>query len=143
MELEGKVWKDGNFWLIEVPILDVMTQGKSKKEALAMIEDAVQGLMECYFEGKLKKEFSVKAISYKDNIVGLTSNDNNFLMAFSLIRQREKSKSTVRDVSFRLGSKSPNAFGQYERGKVSMTVEKYEQLLMAANPSERRQIRVY
>ncbi len=47
MELQGKVWKDGKFWLVEIPSLDVMTQGKSKKDALRMIEDAVAGLIEC------------------------------------------------------------------------------------------------
>jgi hypothetical protein len=44
MELEGRIWKDGKFWLVEIPILDAMTQGKSRKDALRMIEDAVTGL---------------------------------------------------------------------------------------------------
>jgi hypothetical protein len=26
MELEGKIWKSGKFWLVEVPAIDVMTQ---------------------------------------------------------------------------------------------------------------------
>jgi hypothetical protein len=33
MELQGHVWKEGKFWLIEVPALDVMTQGKTKEDA--------------------------------------------------------------------------------------------------------------
>ncbi len=33
MRFEGRVWKDkgGKYWLVEVPLLDVMTQGTSKK----------------------------------------------------------------------------------------------------------------
>ncbi len=27
MRFSGKVYKDGKFWLAEIPILDVMTQG--------------------------------------------------------------------------------------------------------------------
>ena len=27
MELEGKIWKSKKFWLVEVPSLDIMTQG--------------------------------------------------------------------------------------------------------------------
>jgi predicted RNase H-like HicB family nuclease len=142
MELEGKVWKDGKYWLIEIPILDVMTQGKSKKDALKMIEDALIGLIECYFEGKVGKNFVIKAIAREGDVVGITSNDTKLLMAFSLIKQREKSKSTVREVSERLGSKSPNAYAQYERGIVSITLEKFEELLIAVNPSGRRHIKV-
>jgi predicted RNase H-like HicB family nuclease len=43
MELEGRVWKDENssWWLAEVSFLDVMTQGKTKKKALEMLEDAI------------------------------------------------------------------------------------------------------
>jgi predicted RNase H-like HicB family nuclease len=142
MELEGKVWKDGKYWLIEVPILDVMTQGKSKKDALEMIEDAVMGLIESYFEGKVGKDFSVTAMARGSDAFGLTANDTKLLMALSLIKQREKSQSTVREVAERLGSKSPNAYAQYERGKVSVTLEKYEALLAAVNPSGHPRIKV-
>ena len=64
------------------------------------------------------------------------------LLAISLRRQREKSGSTVREVSKRLGSKSPNAYAQYERGRTGISLDKYEQLLMAANPFESRRLRI-
>ena len=44
MRFCGKVYKDGKFWLTEVPILDAMTQGHTRKEALAMIEDLLESL---------------------------------------------------------------------------------------------------
>jgi hypothetical protein len=34
MRLSGRIWKDGKFWLAEVPMLDAMTQGHSEREAL-------------------------------------------------------------------------------------------------------------
>jgi predicted RNase H-like HicB family nuclease len=46
MKLTGKLFKDGKFWLIEVPILDVMTQGHTRKEAFEMIADAIETLVD-------------------------------------------------------------------------------------------------
>jgi predicted RNase H-like HicB family nuclease len=142
MELEGRIWKDGKFWLVEVPILDAMTQGKSKKDALRMIGDAVAGLIESYFEDKSAKKLGIKAFLREDDVIGITANDTKILLSLSLIKQREKSNSTVREVSKRLGSKSPNAYAQYERGRLSITLEKYEELLLAVNPFQHRHIRV-
>lgn len=55
MEIQGKVWKDGKFWLIEVPTLDAMTQGRTRKEALFMIEDLVLEMTKCYFGNNIER----------------------------------------------------------------------------------------
>jgi len=34
MRLSGRVFKSGKFWVIEVPILGVVTQGYTKKELM-------------------------------------------------------------------------------------------------------------
>ena len=107
MELGGKVWKDGKWWVVEIPCINVSTQGKTRKDALAMIKDAVLELMAYYFP-KLDKKFKVTVHDYKENGFGLTSNDSKLLLAFSLIRQREESGLTIRDVAARLPSSSPN-----------------------------------
>jgi hypothetical protein len=39
MRFQGKLYKDGKFWLVEVPVFAAMTQGRTRKEALAMIAD--------------------------------------------------------------------------------------------------------
>jgi len=140
MELEGKVWKEGKFWLIEVSSLNLMTQGKTRKEALEMVKDAILGLIECYFE--FEKDLDVTVIDYKRDIIGITSNNNKLLLALSLRRQREKSGSTLREAAERLGSKSTNAYAQYEKGRTNITIEKFEHLLVAANPTEQRKIRL-
>ncbi len=142
MEMEGKIWKDGKFWLVEIPALDAMTQGKTRKNALAMTEDLVIEMARNYFKDEIGRDFSVTVIDYKKNIIGITVSDNKLLLALSLRRQREKSGSTVREASERLGSKSPNAYAQYEKGKIGISLDKYEQLLMAANPFETRRLRI-
>jgi len=142
MEMEGKVWKDGKFWLVEVPALDAMTQGKTRKEALVMIEDLVLDMTRSYFEDEVVKDFIVSVTDYKKDTIGVTANDYRLFLALSLRRQREKSGSTVREASERLGSKSPNAYAQYERGRTSISVDKYEQLLTAANPFDRLRLRI-
>ena len=78
----------------------------------------------------------------KKNIFGVKASNNNLMLSFSLIRQRELSKSTVREVAERLGSKSPNAYAQYERGKMRITLDQYERLLQAANPERPLILRV-
>jgi len=42
MRFSGKIYKDGRFWLAEIPILDAVTQGHTRKEALEMAADMVE-----------------------------------------------------------------------------------------------------
>ena len=51
MRLEGNIWKDRKtkYWVIEIPLLDISTQGRSRKNALTMMEDAVQFFRENKF----------------------------------------------------------------------------------------------
>src|SRR5579872_7211363 len=128
MEMEGRMWKEGKFWLIAVPALDAMTQGKTRKEALSMIENWVIETAKSYFESDAKR-FKVSVTEYSKDTIGISSNDTKLFVALSLRKQREKSGSTVREASARLGSRSPNAYAQYERGKVSVSLDKYEDLL--------------
>ena len=45
MRFSGKVFKDGKFWLAEIPILDAMTQGHTKKEAFEMAVDMIKSMV--------------------------------------------------------------------------------------------------
>jgi predicted RNase H-like HicB family nuclease len=133
MELLGKIWKDGKFWLVDIPVIDVSTQGRTRKEALMMIEDAILELLKSYFPNDVKN-FHLDVVEHTKTEIGIKASQSNIMLSFSLIRQREMSKSTVRDVAKRLGSKSPNAYAQYERGRMRMTLDQYERLLGAVNP---------
>lgn len=134
MEIFGKMWKDKKLWLIEIPLLNAMTQGKSQKDALMMSEDLIHEMMISYFPNMLDESFAVTVNLHDNGVVGATTTNNSLLYALSLKRQREISGSTVREASERLGSSSPNAYAQYERGKKRISLEKYDQLLSAANP---------
>jgi predicted RNase H-like HicB family nuclease len=139
LELEGRVWKDAksSWWLIEIPFLDVMTQGRTRKEALEMIKDAVMELLKDSYENLLRKQFQLIVTLYEDGVIGMSASDDKLLFALGLKRQRLRSGSTIRDVSKRLKSKSPNAYARYERALVRPSIEKYAQLLHAANPKRR------
>lgn len=45
MRFSGKIFKDGHFWLAEIPILDLMTQGQTKTEAYEMVADMLESLV--------------------------------------------------------------------------------------------------
>jgi predicted RNase H-like HicB family nuclease len=139
MELEGRVWKDSDssWWLVEISFLDIMTQGKTRKHALEMIKDAVMELLKDSYGELLNKQFHLTVNLYENGIIGLGASDEKLLFALGLKRQRLRSGSTIRDVSRRLKSKSPNAYARYERAQVRPSVEKYAELLHAANPSRR------
>jgi predicted RNase H-like HicB family nuclease len=141
MELEGRVWKNKNHWLVEVPSLNIMTQGKTREEALFMIKDAILEYIRYYFESE-SEEFALTVNDYKKSVIGITSNSNKLLLALSLRKQREKSGSTVREAAERLGSRSPNSYAQYEKGKTRISLDQYEKLLLAANPHQHRSLRV-
>lgn len=139
MELEGKVWKDSDssWWLVEISFLDVMTQGRTRKDALEMIKDAIMELLKDSYEDLLDKQFQLTVNLYEDGIIGLSATDDKLLFALGLKRQRLHSGSTIRDVSKRLKSKSPNAYARYERAQARPSIEKYAELLHAANPTRR------
>lgn len=142
MEIIGKIWKEGKFWLVEVPVIDICTQGHTRKKALMMIEDAIIELLNSYFQLDEIKDFKLEIIDHDRNAFGIKASNNNIMLSFSLIRQREMSKSTVREVAERLGSKSPNSYAQYERGKMRITLDQYERLLEAVNPESPPTLRV-
>lgn len=142
MELEGKVWKSKKFWLVEVPSLDVMTQGETKREALEMICDLILELTHSYLPVSTKKDFNISVNEYSKGVVGIVSTNNRLLFSLVLKRQREKSQTSVRKAASRLGSDSPNAYSQYEQGRISISLDKCEKLLQAANPDHHSIMRV-
>jgi hypothetical protein len=89
MELLGRVWKSNKYWLIEVPSLDLATQGRSRKEALEMMRDAILELVKSYFG--LCKSFDVMINDHKKGIIGAMATNSIPLLALLLKRQSEQS----------------------------------------------------
>jgi predicted RNase H-like HicB family nuclease len=127
MRLAGQVFKVGKFWAIEVPILSVVTQGRTKKEAYEMIADAIESLVN-------KKGFQIIVFPGKGHYFEVGSPDLAVLTAFLLRRQRIKQGLTLVEVAKRLGAKSHNTYARYEQGKSIPTIEKFSQLLSAVSP---------
>jgi DNA-binding XRE family transcriptional regulator/predicted RNase H-like HicB family nuclease len=129
MRFEGRVFKAGRQWAIEVPILDVVTQGRTKKEAYAMVADAIETLVN-------KKGFKVQVFPGNGNYFEISAVDQACLSAFLLRRQRTKRGLTLKDVAQRLGARSHNTYARYEQGKSVPTIEKFNQLLSAVSPDK-------
>jgi len=124
VRLAGQVIKAGKYWAIEVPILDIVTQGRSKKEAYEMIADSIESLAN-------KKGFEIVVYPGKGSYFEIGSSDITSMIAFLLRRQRIKHGLTLIEVSKRLGAKSHNSYARYEQGRSVPTIDKFSLLLSA------------
>jgi len=129
MRFYGKIYKDGNFWLAEVPILEAMTQGRTRKEALVMVEDRLETLAH-------RPGFAVKVHPGQHGDFEVSSTDTRGMISLLLRRQRERSGLSLAEAAERLGAKSRNAYARYERGTSVPTLEKLNELLHAVAPDQ-------
>lgn len=124
MRFTGRVFKSGKFWVIEVPILDIATQGRTKKEAYEMIADAVECLVN-------RRGFKVRVFRAEGEGFEIGASDQAVLIALLLRRERLKSGLSLEEVAARLGSRSPNSYARYEQGRSVPSVQKLTQLFSA------------
>ena len=129
MRFHGSVYKDGKFWLAEIPILDTMTQGYTRKESLVMVEDLLESLAN-------RPGFTVNIHPGKQGHFEVSSPDTRTMTSLLLRRQRERSGLSLADVAKRLGAKSRNTYARYERGTSAPTLEKLDELLHAVSPDQ-------
>lgn len=129
MRFYGKIYKDGSFWLAEVPILEAMTQGRTRKEAFIMVEDLLETLAN-------RPGFSVQVHPGKHGDFEVSSTDTRGMISLLLRRQRERSGLSLAEAAERLGAKSRNAYARYERGTSVPTLEKLSELLQAVAPDQ-------
>ncbi len=128
MKIEGRLHKIGKFWAVEVPLLLVHTQGRSKKEALRMAEDAVETIVDT-------AGFKAEAQLVDDSRFVIGANDDQPLFATILKQQRGSRDLSIREVASRLGSKSPTAYSRYESGQTALSIDKFTELLNAIDAS--------
>ena len=77
MRFAGRVFKSGRYWAIEVPILTVVSQGRTKKEAFEMIADAIETLVH-------KPDFKIHLFSGKGEYFEIGASDESALrLSFS------------------------------------------------------------
>jgi DNA-binding XRE family transcriptional regulator len=137
MNLEGRIWKSetSRYWLVEVQDLDVLTEGFSRRDAAEMLRDAIESLVN-------RDGFRVRVTVSRDGRCKVGSNDDAVLLAFMLQRLRQREGLSVREVARRLGAKSPNAYAQYETGRVAPSIDTLSRLLAALNPDFEPVLRV-
>jgi len=129
MRFAGRVFKEGRYWAIEVPLLGIVTQGRTKKEAFEMVADAIETLVN-------KSGFRIDVFTGKGDYFEIGSSDQGALIAFLLRRQRTKQGLSLSEVTRLLGAKSQNTYARYEQGKSVPTVSKLHQLLTAVSSSD-------
>ena len=127
MRFSGKVFKDGNFWLAEIPILDIMTQGHTQKESYDMALDVIKSMIN-------KDGFELEIYKGKNGNFEIASPDSKSLISLLLQRKREISGLSLSQVAARLGVSSRNSYARYEKGESMPTIGKLSELLKAVNP---------
>ncbi len=127
MRFTGRVLKVGKSWAIEVPILGVVTQGRTRNDAFTMIADAIECLVN-------REGFHVEVYPGKGGYFEVGANDQAALGALLLRRQRVKRGLTLEEVARRLGAKSHNAYARYEQGRSVPTIDRFTRLLAAVSP---------
>lgn len=128
MRFPGKIYKDGKFWLAEIPILEAMTQGHTRKEALEMVADMVETMVN-------KKGFKAEVFLGSGGNFEVGSKDLKPLISLLLQRKRELSNLSLAQAAERLGVSSRNAYARYEQGRSVPTVGKLNELLKAVCPN--------
>lgn len=136
--IEGKLRKNraDNSWVVSFPSLDSMTEGDTKEEALKMGEDLIYSYLECYFEEEMPKDLEVKIIEGEKGQIAVVASDYRLLVSLFLIKQRELASMNLQQAATNLGSRSRNAYKQYEKGKIDPSVGKLSNLLEAVYPNE-------
>jgi predicted RNase H-like HicB family nuclease len=129
MRFEGKLARDGRFWLAEIPLLDAMTQGRTRADALSMIADWLETIVD-------RPDFRAEVHPRSKHEFELSGNDVAAMTALLLRRRREASGIALREVASRLGASSRNTYARYERGEVVPTIDKLDALLKATSPGE-------
>jgi predicted RNase H-like HicB family nuclease/DNA-binding XRE family transcriptional regulator len=135
MILEGKIWKHEKHWLIAVPALDVMTQGRTRKQARSMLKDAIELLIN-------QKDFQITISPFQENDFFIFSDNDTDLLALMLKRQRAKYQLSLSDMAEKLHMNSKNAYAQYEQGRNQPSLSKIEEFFTAMDSKLRLSLKV-
>jgi DNA-binding XRE family transcriptional regulator len=133
MMLVGRIAKEeGPFWSAEVEAIGAFTQGRSRKEAFAMLGDLIEtmvhrsGFSATVHEAGKADDGSISVL--------VDANEPALLAAQVLKYQREVHGLSLADVAKALGASSRNAYASYEQGRTEPTLSKYRELLHAVAP---------
>jgi hypothetical protein len=128
MMIAGRLWKDGTWWLAESEIADVCTQGRSRKDAAAMLADAFETLID-----RPSCKVTVTDYGRSDGELTIEASEPGVLAAFVLQRLRQSSGKSLSEVAQAMGRASKNAYARYEQGRAVPTIEMFDELLRAVS----------
>lgn len=124
MILSGRVWKAGSAWVIECPALGAVTEGRSKKDALGMMVDWIQSMLD-------DPAFKVAIAAGKGEEFTMAFDDPRPILGMMIAQARVESGLTLEEVAQRLGLKSRSNARHYETGKHAPTLAKAQEILGA------------
>ena len=130
MKIEGSLEKKAGekTWGVDIPEIGIFTQGKTKKEAYKMAKEAIELAVDL-------DDFEIMIEPTQNNKFFIIPNNLGPLLAMILRQKRIDNGLSIRVVARRLGQSSPNSYGRYETGKNIPTLEKFDKLLKAIDPS--------
>ena len=123
-------------WAVEAESIGGWTQGRTRKEAFAMLVD----LVELKLESELKRPDVKVCVTVLDEDgpdsfrVLIEATEPALLGALVLRHQRQVRGMTVQEVATKLGAIHHNAYASYEQGKREPSVGKFTKLLAAVAP---------
>ncbi len=128
MMLIGRLSKEaGTWWAAQAPVAGVYTQGRSRRNAAAMLADAFESLIN-------RPGFKVTVIDDGGDQVLIEANEPAALAAYVLKYQREVHGLSLAQVAKSLGASSRNAYARYEQGASVPTLDKFAELIRAVAP---------
>ena len=122
MIFRGKVYKDKNYYLIEIPDLGLMSQSKTLKEAKKIIPSLILDLVD-----KNRLEISISFLNRSSFLI--QSSEPKYLIGLMLSHLRKSKGLTVREVCQNLNFKSTRAYTAYEYGEKMPSPKKLEELI--------------
>ena len=128
MRIEGVYTKEDKHWVISIPEIALFTQGKSKKDAFFMVQDAIRALLG-------DSEFLADVEDLGDGRFHFVSEDSARLFALVLKQGRLAKNLTHEEARKKIGAKSRSEFTTYEKGQTDPTLSKACRLLEAIGMS--------
>lgn len=125
VKFEGRLFREGSYWPVEVPALDIATQGKSKRDAHAMIKEAIELHVD-------RPGFKVEIVPSGEKFLVKAKGVQNdkYLIALLLKQQRAKYGLSTAEVAKRLGI-TKHAYAQYEQARSLPSLTKVEEFIYA------------
>jgi hypothetical protein len=132
MMLRGKIWRDGKWWAAEVPIAGVHTQGRSRRDARAMIADAVEAIINRRGFAVTVTDLGIGSDGKVDIVV--EASESSRLAAYVLRYQRQVHGISLAQAARAIGQSSKTSYARYEQGEAVPTIDKFAELLSAVAP---------